>query len=98
MLLLAGLLLIGAAMVEPARVPAEQRYLYVALPGQATHGAKFAVSGVSTPILIGAAALPECEPPKAVDPPSKAVSAPRTPTAATNQNRFTDISFLVDRP
>jgi DNA-binding beta-propeller fold protein YncE len=33
MLLLAGLLLIGAAVVEPARVPAEQRYLYVALPG-----------------------------------------------------------------
>ena len=39
MLLLAGLLLIGAAAVEPARIPAEQRYLYVALPGPDDAGA-----------------------------------------------------------
>ena len=53
MLLLAGLLLIGAAVVEPARpfdsraqptlaqgrLPAEQRYLYVALPGPDDAGA-----------------------------------------------------------
>ena len=39
MLLLAGLLLIGAAVVEPANVPAEQRYLYVALPGPDDAGA-----------------------------------------------------------
>src|SRR5258706_15600001 len=39
MLLLAGLLLIGAAAVEPARLPAEQRLLYVALPGPDDPGA-----------------------------------------------------------
>jgi hypothetical protein len=48
--------------------------------------------------LIGAAALAEWDPPKAVDPPREAVSAARTPTAAINQNRFTDISFLLGRP
>src|SRR6185436_15513436 len=52
------------------------------------HGAKLAVSDVSTPTLIGAAAL---DPPYAVDPPNAAVSTARAPTAATNQNRFTDI-------
>jgi hypothetical protein len=53
---------------------------------------------VSTPILIGAAALAEPDPPYATDPPNEAVSTARELTAATNQNRFTDISFLVGRP
>ena len=39
MLLLAGLLLIGATVIETARVPVEQRYLYVALPGPDDAGA-----------------------------------------------------------
>ena len=61
------------------------------------HGAKFAVSGVIAPSLIGAAARAELDAPKAVDPPKEAVSAARAPTAATNQNRFTDI-LLRRRP
>jgi hypothetical protein len=42
--------------------------------------------------LTGAAAL---DPPDAVEPPNAAVSAARAATAATNQNRFTDILLLV---
>jgi hypothetical protein len=57
-------------------------------------GAKGPVSDVSTPILIGlpgAWPLAELDPPYAVDPPKAAVSTATALTAATTQNRFTDL-------
>ena len=61
------------------------------------HGAKFPESDVSTPTLIGAAAPAALDPPYAVEPPTAAVSTVIPATAATNQNRFTDSSFVIGR-